>query len=436
MKKISFVLAIIMVMCVLPISVFAANATVSITSATAKAGEEVEITLAIKNSPGIAGAQFYVGYDSSVMTYVSGTPHSHKYESKVVDEYTVNTCECGHSYKTEDGIPATFFTALSPSEGANPVKVVFANLGLKNVTGDFTVAQIKFKINADAKAGEYDLSLSSVEADCAQGPENDIVKVPLTVKNATITVKGNTSAPSDSGPIGTTHKHNYKKTVVAPEGANPGYTLYECSCGHSYKGDYAYSDTPTVVAPKFEKQRDYSNNFTDVTADKWFEKYVRIAYEYKLANGTSASKFSPDNKFTVAQALTAAVNIHTTYNGTSVRAAATGEAWYVPYVEYCVEKEIVKEGQFTNFDANITRGDMAIVFANVLPESEYTAVKSGSNPDVTSDMACASAVQKLYQAGIVGGDAGSGNYRPNDEIVRSEACVIFTRIAVADERAK
>ena len=31
---------------------------------------------------------------------------------------------------------------------------------------------------------------------------------------------------------------------------------------------------------------------------------------------------------------------------------------------------------------------------------------------------------------------GAGNYRPNDNIVRSEACVIFTRIAAKEYRAK
>ena len=138
----------------------------------------------------------------------------------------------------------------------------------------------------------------------------------------------------------------------------------------------------------------------------------------------------------MAQALTAAANIHTAYNGTSVRAAASGEAWYVPYVEYCTQNGIIKEGQFADVNANITRGDMAIVFANILPDSEYAAVVDGSNPDVTSDMACHAAVSKLYKAGIVGGDAGSGKYRPSDSIKRSEACVIFTRIAMASQRIK
>ncbi len=186
----------------------------------------------------------------------------------------------------------------------------------------------------------------------------------------------------------------------------------------------------------FAATRVYEDRFTDVSTDKWFYVYVKTAYEYALANGTSDSKFSPDAKFTVAQALTAAANIHTAYTGGSVAKAVEGVAWYVPYVNYCIANGIIKENQFADYNKNITRGDMAIVFANILPDSEYTAVRSGENPDVTSDMACYNAVAKLYKAGIVGGDAQSGNYRPNDEIVRSEACVIFTRIAAKEYRSK
>ncbi len=186
---------------------------------------------------------------------------------------------------------------------------------------------------------------------------------------------------------------------------------------------------------KFAFTRAYEDNFTDVTTAHWFYTFVRDAYRIGLANGTSKTKFSPDMTFTVAQAITAAANIHSIYNGKTINTAGAAK-WYDPYVNYCIENGIIKAGQFTNFDANITRGDMAIVFANILPDSEYTAVRSGSNPDVTSGMACYGAVQKLYNAGIVGGDAGTGNFRPNDSIKRSEACVIFTRIALTSARAK
>ena len=186
---------------------------------------------------------------------------------------------------------------------------------------------------------------------------------------------------------------------------------------------------------KFSFARDYKDNFTDVPANAWFYTYVRDAYRVGLANGTSATKFSPDGSFTVAQALTAAANIHTIYNGKTVDTAGA-KNWYDPYVSYCVANGIIKADQFKDYNAPITRGDMAIVFANILPAEEYTAVRDGSNPDVTSDLACYAAVQKLYKAGIVGGDAGTGNYRPKDSIKRSEACVIFTRIALKSARAK
>lgn len=198
----------------------------------------------------------------------------------------------------------------------------------------------------------------------------------------------------------------------------------------------ATGDGTTVTVSPFTIARTYEEQFTDVTTDKWFHKYVKLAYEYALASGTSTTKFSPDSQFTVAQALTAAANIHKAYYGKEVRAAQTNETWYIPYVNYCIDNGIIPYGLFTDYDKNITRGEMAIVFANILPDKEYAATRAGTAPDVTMDLACYNAVAKLFQAGIINGDAGTGNYRPNDEIVRSEACVIFTRIAAADERIK
>ena len=187
------------------------------------------------------------------------------------------------------------------------------------------------------------------------------------------------------------------------------------------------------ISDVFQLKRTYPDAFTDVPKTAWFYTYVKTAYEYALANGTSTKQFSPNGKFTVAQALTAAANIHVAYTGGSIDTAGAAN-WYDPYVSYCVANGIVKAGQFADYNKNITRGDMAVVFASILPAEAYTAVRDGACPDVTDAMPCAAAVQKLYRAGIVGGDAGTGNYRPSDEIARSEACVIFTRIAAEQFR--
>ena len=214
---------------------------------------------------------------------------------------------------------------------------------------------------------------------------------------------------------------NYSKTVADTE---------------QFAAISAGFDILNTAASAFSAFRTYENQFTDLEENAWYLPYIQTAYEYALANGTSDTKFSPEGKFTVAQALTAAANIHTAYTGNAVSAAVAGEAWYAPYAAYCVQHGIITETQFIDYNRNITRGEMAIVFANILPDDAYAVVRSGSNPDVTAGMDCYDAVQKLYNAGIVGGDSGTGNYRPNDEIVRSEACVIFTRIAVAEYRAK
>ena len=205
-------------------------------------------------------------------------------------------------------------------------------------------------------------------------------------------------------------------------------------CGKSVTENYEKQKYPGRDG--FKPSRDYKDSFADVGNEKWFYSYIETAYEYGLANGMTQTKFSPDNKFTVAQALTVAANIHAAYYGNTVEAAKSGEQWYTPYVNYCVENGIITADQFTDYTKNITRGEMAIVFANILPEEEYETVRDGNATDMETGMESYDAVQKLYTAGIVSGDAKTGKYRPDDEIVRSEACVIFTRIAVSSYRAK
>ena len=180
----------------------------------------------------------------------------------------------------------------------------------------------------------------------------------------------------------------------------------------------------------FAPTRTYANQFADV-ASHWSLEYVKTAYEYGLANGTSASAFSPEGTFTVAQALTAAANIHVAYNGGSINTAGA-KNWYDPYVAYCIANGIIKADQFADYNKNITRGEMAIVFANILPESEYKAIRTYTLSDMNDTLPSAAAVKKLAEAGIVGGSGGQ--YKPNDDIKRGEACVIFTRIAVASMR--
>ena len=360
MKKISVILAVLMLVSTLALSAFAAgNATFTVGSAACKPGDTVTVPVVLKNSPGIVGAQLDLTFDPNVFSVTSYTTKDNRF---VYAPYNAETLA-----------------------GASKVTLVMANVSLNKIDGDIAIADVSFKIADKAADGMYEIAIANASA--------------------------------------------YTVNAAATGDAKQEFPFVDVTVG---KAVIAVSKDGSLTVPKFQASRTYGGQFTDVTEDKWFYSFVKTAYEYALANGTSATTFSPDGKFTVAQALTAAANIHTVYTGKSVD--TTGAAnWYDPYVNYCVANGIIKEGQFTDFNKNISRGDMAIVFANILPAEEYAAIREKNLPDVTDDMNCAAAVRLLANAGIVGGDT-KGNYNAANEITRAEACVIFTRIAVASMR--
>ena len=364
MKKISVILAVLMLVSTLALSAFAAgNATFTVGSAACKPGDTVTVPVVLRNSPGIVGAQLDLTFDPNVFSVTSYTTKDNRF---VYAPYNAETLA-----------------------GASKVTLVMANVSLNKIDGDIAIADVSFKIADKAADGTYEIAIANASA--------------------------------------------YTVNAAATGDAKQEFPFVDVTAG---KAVIAVSKDGSLTVPKFVASRTYANRFADVSADAWFNLYVKTAYEYALASGTSDTKFSPDGTFTVAQALTAAVNIHKAYTGKTVRAAAQGEAWYTPFVEYCVENGIITANQFAAETMNqpISRGDMAVVFANILPENEYTSIRTKELTDVTDDMACATAVRKLANAGIVGGDAGTGKYRPKDGIKRSEACVIFTRIAVASMR--
>ncbi|MBQ9428397.1 MAG: hypothetical protein IJU41_02500 [Clostridia bacterium] len=212
MKKLSVLLAVVMLLCALPFSVNAATPTVAVTSASANAGDEITVTVSLKDNPGIVGAQIYLSYNSDIMSFVSATAKDSR-----------------------------FATTFSPEQGANPVKIIMANLSLTEIAGDITAADVVFKLSGMANAGTHDMGVSMVEA-----YNKELAPVAFASENGTVTVK---STPSSAGG-GSSHKHSYTKTVVPPTATEEGYTLNTCACGYSYKSDFTYGEAETKTEVK------------------------------------------------------------------------------------------------------------------------------------------------------------------------------------------
>jgi uncharacterized protein YkwD len=83
-----------------------------------------------------------------------------------------------------------------------------------------------------------------------------------------------------------------------------------------------------------------------------------------------------------------------------------------------------------------TRYQIASIFANTLPDSEYAAINtvtSGAIPDVPDDSLYLADVYRLYRAGIMTGD-DYHKFNGSSYITRSEISAVVTRLAGLQDR--
>ena len=188
---------------------------------------------------------------------------------------------------------------------------------------------------------------------------------------------------------------------------------------------------PSVAGlSNFKKVETYvEGQFSDVSDKDWYAANVKSSVELGLFKGTD-NGFEPDGSITVAQAVTVAARIHSTYQ-TGSASFVQGTPWYQVYVDYAVEAGIIKAGEYSNFDAAATRAQFARIFAASVPESELNPINDipvGSIHDLPASAGYADAVYLLYNAGVLTGSDNYGTFKADTGIKRSEAATIATRI--------
>jgi len=195
---------------------------------------------------------------------------------------------------------------------------------------------------------------------------------------------------------------------------------------------------PTAFAAKgdmdhFQKVNTYDNQFSDISG--WAVSVIETCYEYGLMNGKGEGTFVPKGNLTVAEALVMACRVHEIYN-TGVSTLTNGSPWYQSYVDYALANGIIAEGDFTAYNVNVTRAQMAYIFAGALPESELAVIKTISSlPDVSEDMPYYEDIVSLYAAGVLTGSDAQGTFLPNNSITRQEAAAIIARVAIPSMRS-
>ena len=184
----------------------------------------------------------------------------------------------------------------------------------------------------------------------------------------------------------------------------------------------------TVFAAEF--------NFTDVKTSDWFYNDVKSAVEMGLVNGKTPTTYAPNDNLTYAEAIKLAACMNQLYVDGKVT-LTSGNPWYKPYVDYCIDNEIIdKEYKYTDV---ATRAGYMGIFAKALPDEGLEAINNvpdNSIPDVSSSKAYAAGVYKLYRAGILTGVDEAHNCNPLANIKRSEVAAILTRMMDETKRVE
>ena len=119
-------------------------------------------------------------------------------------------------------------------------------------------------------------------------------------------------------------------------------------------------------------------SFADVSG--WFAPYVSTVYSMGLMQGSintyGERAFHPDGAITLAEIITLADRIHSTYYNDG-EPFLQGSPWYQTYVDYAVEKGILASAdEYENYSVPATRAQCAGILARALPEAAYTQINT------------------------------------------------------------
>ena len=195
-----------------------------------------------------------------------------------------------------------------------------------------------------------------------------------------------------------------------------------------------------VFAAGFGKIRSYEEDkFKDVSENAWYAESVKSAYEKGLVNGATEETFNPDGEITIAETITLAARIHSTYNSNGYEFRQTGNKWYQTYVDYATENAIIGENEYADYTKKSNRLDFVSIIAASVPEREFEKINEIlliHDLDESYDKSKRDAVYLLYNAGVLTGSDELGSFRPETSITRSEVAAILARITDTSQRKK
>lgn len=405
---------------------FAANATVTAGSVTAKAGENAAVEVSIADNPGFAFLKIEVSYDQDKLSFNGGQN----------GDFSANF----NTYKLQSGNVNLLW---DKSNG--------------DVTGDGVLAVLSFTVKSGA-SGTADVSLKFVEANTweLQNVQMSTAKGVVTVGSgsgsgtgsgtgsgsgsgggtAVAQSKAVTAVPSSGGTVrtnATSAKAGERVTVtVAPEAGKKLSALNIVTATGQTVAATKVSDTEytflmpaeaITVSGVFAAEASGAWPYRDVNSGHWFYGAVAYVTEKGLMNGTGADLFSPNAATTRAMVIMILARL----DGADVNGASP---WYAKAVDWAVGRG-VSDG--TNPNANITREQLVTMLYRYAQLKKLDVSKSASiagYPDAgdVHDYA-QDAMRWAVGSGLVNGI--DGRLEPTGDSTRAQIATLLMRFCEA-----
>ena len=190
----------------------------------------------------------------------------------------------------------------------------------------------------------------------------------------------------------------------------------------------------TVIAENETTRAEWTVNvsvadeFSDVTTKDWFYNDVMAAAGFGYVNGMGKGKYEPYGTTTRAQfakILAEALGYDASAYTTSAFPDVSEDHWAMAAIAFCADQEIILGYETGNFEPGktITRQEAALMLQRAF---DLVGTESTQYPDDASIAGWAEdGVYAVKHAGLMKGDADTGNFRPTSTLNRAEMATIL-----------
>ena len=314
------------------------------------------------------------------------------------------------------------------------------NLGHNGSSGSGTdVGDNKITVRAEDRLSTHTVSQTEYTFDLTwKAPSNEAEISNFTVAGRTGTVT-NTSETERTitvqVPYGTdlkgmiaTFEHSLGSTVKI--GSPSGLDFISGTTSLNYTSDvivYVTSEDGKVQN-RYTITVEEGLSFSDVNPGDWFYDNVMDAAENGYVSGMGDGTFQPKKATTRAQfasMIANALGYESDPDAASMFPDVAEDYWGKSAINFCVKNDILKgydDGTFQP-EKPITRQEAASILRNAF---KLTESSSETFPDDSAISNWAKeSVYIVKASGLMKGDAGTGNFRPTDTIIRAEAASIL-----------